>query len=137
MSLNRLSYDSCAYNASLQQSVAPISYTLDPIKYEHCGKCRVELGIVGGTAVSHINGNLVDLENDLRGQTRTNTHCPVYKYLPPSGNVIKGGPDIVKPVVHPTIDLNMKHLPPCQMVNYGSVPLTPAMNLSSCSRNSI
>ena len=26
----------------------------------------MELGIVGGTAVSHIKGNLVDLENDLR-----------------------------------------------------------------------
>ena len=40
-------------------------------------------GLVGGTNVSHIKGNLVDLENDLRGQTRSNTKCPARKYAPP------------------------------------------------------
>lgn len=133
MSLNRLTYDSCAYNASLNQSVAPLSYVMDPVKYEHCKKCRIELGIVGGTAVSHINGNLVDLENDLRGQNRPNTHCPTYKYLPPQNNVLQGK-EYIKPVVHPKIDIDMKHLAPCQMVNYGSVPLTPPLNISHCSR---
>ena len=36
----------------------------------------MELGIVGGTGVSQIKGNLVDLENDLRGQTRSASQCP-------------------------------------------------------------
>ena len=31
---------------------------------------RIELGKVKGTAVSHIKGNLVDLESDLKGTTR-------------------------------------------------------------------
>jgi hypothetical protein len=133
MSLNRLSYDSCAYSASLNQSVAPLSYVMDPIKYEHCNKCRMELGIVSGTAVSHISGNLVDLENDLRGQNRPNTHCPSYKYIPPTGNILQGK-EYIKPVQHPQIDTSMQHLMPCQMIQYGSVPLTPPMNLSQCTR---
>ena len=70
MSSNRLIYDTCAYKKTLDESVGPLSYLLNPIKYENCNKCRMELGIVGGSNVSHIRGNLVDLENDLRGQTR-------------------------------------------------------------------
>lgn len=128
MSLNRLHYDSCAYSTDLLQSVAPLNYMLDPVKYENCNKCRMELGIVGGTAVSHINGNLVDLENDLRNQTRPNTHCPAFKYLPNEHQ----GKEYIKPVCHPEIDISMSHLPSCQMINYGSVPLTPPINISSC-----
>ena len=33
MSANRLSYDECSYKQSLFQSVAPVNYTLDPIKF--------------------------------------------------------------------------------------------------------
>ena len=40
----------------------------------------MELGIVGGTAVSQIKGNLADLENDLRGQTRSASQCPSKHY---------------------------------------------------------
>lgn len=134
MSMNRLAYDSCAYQESLQQSTTPLTYVLDPIKYEHCQKCRMELGIVGGTAVSHISGNLVDLENDLRGQNRPNTHCPAYKYLPPTNNILQGK-EYIKPVQHPAIDTTMKHLKPCQMINYGSVPPTPQMNPYKCGNN--
>ena len=76
MSSNRLIYDTCAYKKELDQSTGPLSYTLNPIKFENCSKCRMELGVVGGTAVSHIKGNLVDLESDLRGQNHPTTHCP-------------------------------------------------------------
>lgn len=131
--MNRLSYDSCAYNAELYQSVAPMSYVLDPVKYEHCSKCRMELGIVGGTAVSHVNGNLVDLENNLRGQDRPNTHCPAYKYLPPQDQMLQGK-EYIKPVVHPAIDTSMKHLKPCQMINYGEVPMAPQFVQQRCAR---
>ena len=50
--------------------------------FENCQKCRHEFGLLGGTAVSHIKGNLVDLENDLRGQTRLLSHCPDKNYKP-------------------------------------------------------
>lgn len=129
--MNRLTYDQCAYKQYLNQSVSPMEYILDPIRYEHGAKCRMELGIVGGTAVSHINGNLVDLENDLRNANRPNTHCPSFKYLPPKGNVLQGK-EYIKPVQHPTIDLSMKHLQPCQIISYGEVPLPPQTPMYQC-----
>lgn len=126
--MNRLLYDSCAYTKALGESVAPLDYMLDPVKFEHCNKCRVELGLVGGTAVSHINGNLVDLENDLRGANRPNTHCPDFKFLPtPPGGVIQGK-EYIKPVCHPTVDTAMRHLPACQFAEYPGVPAPPAPN---------
>lgn len=131
MSMNRLTYDSCAYVQSLSQSVSPLNYVMDPVKFEHCGKCRPELGVVGGTAVSHVKGNLVDLENDLRGQNRPNTHCPEFKHLPRGDGKVQGK-EYIKPVCHPKVDTSMVHLKPCQLVNYGEVPLAPPMNLFSC-----
>ena len=76
MSFNRLSYDTCEYRKTLDQSVSPLSYILNPMKYENCNKCRMELGIVGGSNVSQIAGDLVLLESDLRGQTRPASKCP-------------------------------------------------------------
>lgn len=129
--MNRLIYDSCSYNTDLQQSVAPLTYILDPIRYENCQKCRPELGVVGGTAVSHINGNLVDLENDLRGQNRPATRCPSYKYVPPQGNTLQGK-EYIKPVQHPTIDTSLSHLRPCQMQQYPAVPANPPFEMYRC-----
>jgi len=133
MSFTRTAYDSCAYQTALNQSVAPISYQLDVSRFEACNKCRNELGLLGGTAVSHVNGNLVDLENDLRGQNRPATRCAQYKYLPPTGNVIQGK-EYIKPVDHPQVDISMRHLQPCQMFQYPEVPMTPSMDLFSCPR---
>ena len=133
MSSNRLSYDKCSYKAALQQSVAPIDYMMDPIKYEHCSKCRMELGIVGGTAVSHITGNLDDLENDLRGQTRPITHCPDYLYTPPDGNILESK-NYIKCTDGPEIDLTMNHLPSCQMIDYAEVPRASQPKTYSCNK---
>ena len=66
MSSNRLSYDTCEYKQRLNESVGPLAYMLNPMRYENCNKCRMELGVIGGTGVSHIKGNLVDLETDLK-----------------------------------------------------------------------
>lgn len=126
MSSNRLSYDNCSYKQSLKQSVAPINYALDPIKYEHSSKCRMQLGVVGGTNVSHIHGNLVDLENNLRGQTYPVTNCSQYKYAPPKGNTIQGK-EYIKPITHPKIDTRLKHLDSCQMFDYNAIPKEPQM----------
>jgi hypothetical protein len=131
MSSNRLRYDKCTYKQDLMQSVAPIDYMLDPLRYEHKNKCRMELGVVGGTAVSHITGNLVDLENDLRGQTRPVTRCPTYQYAPPKNNVLESQ-EYIKPVQHPKIDLTPKHLPACQMIHYQEVPNVPSTMKAGC-----
>lgn len=131
MSMTRAEYDACSYDRELKQSVAPISYVLDPIKYEHCDKCRIELGVVGGSAVSHVRGNLVDLENDLRGQNRPATRCPEYKFVPRDDNILQGK-EYIKPVAHPEIDTRMVHLKPCQMFSYDPVPKAPELNLFTC-----
>ena len=125
--MNRLIYDACAYSKALGESVAPIDYMLDPIKFEHCDRCRVDVGIVGGTAVTHINGNLVDLENDLRGANRPNTHCPSFKFTPPPpGTHTLQGKEYIKPVCHPVIDASLTHhLPVCQFQDFPKVPQPP------------
>ena len=120
--MNRLTYDSCAYTKALGESVAPLDYMLDPVKFEHCDKCRVELGVVGGTAVSHISGNMVDLENDLRGGNRPNTHCPSFKYVPGNEHTLQGK-EYIKPVCHPIIDTTPQHLRSCQFHDFPEVPL--------------
>ncbi len=130
MSSNRLMYDTCASAKRIDESVGPLAYTLNPQKYENCRKCRHELGLVGGTAVSHVKGNLVDLENDLRGATRQTTLCPTKKYQPNHNNTItikgKGcGKDRV-------VDTTLQHLPPCQMLRYRPVPLPKKMDLKTC-----
>lgn len=139
MSFNRLMYDTCAYRKELDQSTGSLSYTLNPLKFENCNKCRMELGIVGGTAVSHIQGNLVDLENDLRGQTRSASNCPSKHYQPSCDDKIG---DACQPskinlqgshcAKGRTIDTNLVHLRPCQMIRYKPVPLPPPMKIQSC-----
>lgn len=130
MSFNRLMYDQCSYKKDLDQSVGTLGYLLNPVKYENCTKCRHEFGIVGGTAVSHIRGNLVDLENDLRNQTRPNSRCPSKKYTPPTDNKLYiEGNHCSKPR---EVDLNMVHLPPCQMIRYPNIALPPAQTYGNC-----
>lgn len=130
--MNRLSYDTCAYKTALSSSVAPLDYMLDPSKYEHCDKCRVELGVVGGTAVSHVTGNLVDLENNLLGIDRPNTKCPSYKFLPPAPGKPLQGKEYIKPVQHPAIDTHMRHLRACQIQDFPAVPAAPAQKPFVC-----
>ena len=139
MSSNRLIYDTCAYKKDIDQSVGPLSYLLNPIKYENCSKCRHELGLVSGPAVSQIKGNLVDLENDLRGTTRSASLCPSKHYQP---NCVDQIGDSCQPKqieiqgnacnAPKTIDTTLLHLPPCQMIRYKPVPLPPPMNVQSC-----
>lgn len=123
--LNRLIYDPCAYKQALAQSVSPLAFILDPVKYEHCNKCRNELGLLAGPAVSHINADLVDLENDLRGIDRPLTHCPGYQYMPSCDGKLQGK-EYIKPVTHPVLDTTPRHLPACQMHSYPSIPYPPA-----------
>ena len=65
MSFNRTKYDNCSYKQDLKSSVETLSHILFPSRYEHKDKCIHQLGFLGGTAVSHIQGNLVDLDSEL------------------------------------------------------------------------
>jgi hypothetical protein len=128
MSSNRLIYDTCAYAKKIDESVGPLAYVLNPMKYENCNKCRHELGLVGGTAVSHIQGNLVDLENDLRGATRQASLCPSKKYAP-GKKITVAGKACGK---SRDVNTNMVHLPSCQMIRYKPTPLPPPMDIQNC-----
>uniref|UniRef100_A0A6C0BET9 Uncharacterized protein n=1 Tax=viral metagenome TaxID=1070528 RepID=A0A6C0BET9_9ZZZZ len=133
MSWTRIHTDSCNYKQNLSENVSQLSYMLDPIKFEHCSKCRNELGLVGGTSVGVPTGNMVDLENNLIGIDRPNTRCPTYKYLPRDDNVVQGK-EYIKPVQHPEVDVNMMQLRPCQMFSYHEIPQPPLMHQSICPR---
>ena len=139
MSFNRLTYDTCAYRHDLAESVGTLSWILDPNRYENANKCRIEFGVVGGTNVSHVQGNLVDVESDLKGTTRLNSKCPTLQYLNPCPTgtmnscqpkqiVIRNTPSTTGRV----INTNMVHLPNCQMFRYKPVPLPPAMEPVKC-----
>jgi len=131
MSSNHLIYDTCAYQKDLSQSVNPLSYQLNPAKYNSCKQCRMQLGLVGGNNVSIIRGNLVDLESDLQGITRANSNCPQLKYQGSNDSqiqvVAKGKSNQPR-----TIDTSLQHLPACQIISYKAVPLPQAMKLDSC-----
>lgn len=122
MSFNHISDDHCTYSRRLKENVTILDYTLSPYRFEHKDKCRHSLGLVGGAAVSHIAGNLVDLESDLRGQTRFVTKCIDHQHKP-----IEPGQRIHNDKTEP-IDTTLKHLPACQMISYKSVPLPPSMS---------
>lgn len=125
MSFNRSKYDDCAYKQNLQRNVSTLGYILSPLHYEHKDKCRHQLGFLGGTAVSHVKGNAVDLDSELRGQTRYISKCCNNLYVPTNDGIIKN--DKTAP-----IDTTMQHLPSCQAIMYKSVPLPPKMNINHC-----
>lgn len=131
MSFNRLSYDDCSYKKELSQNISYLSYNLDPIRYEHCNQCRSEIGTVGGNNVSIIKGNLVDLENNLFGIDRPNTHCPNLKWTPTNSQLISGKKDN-KLVEYPQIDTTPLHLRSCQFFNTLGVPQPPPINKNKC-----
>ena len=125
MSFNRTKYDNCSYTTDLKSNVDTLGHILSSYRYEHKDKCMHQLGFVGGTAVSHIQGNLVDLDSELRGQTRILTRCPTNKYVPSDDNLIKN--DKTQP-----INTEMKHLPTCQSIMYRSIPLPPPVKMNYC-----
>ena len=131
---NRNMYDACASDKALEQSIGPLSYVINPLKYENCDKCFITLGTVGGASSSTIRGNQIDLENDLRNQNRPNTHCVAYKYKPTKCNYVQGK-EYIKPVTHPRVNTTPVHLPSCHIVTYGSVSAEPVFNIQTCDNN--
>lgn len=77
------------------------------------------LGIVGGNEVSLIQGNMVDLESDLKGINIPNTFCPWRQYQPPPKHQKEIVRDNTK--INLTIDVKKEHLPAYQMWAYPAV----------------
>jgi hypothetical protein len=104
---------------------------MDPSRFVHKDPCRDAFGIVGATSgvsavappqtpendIDKIRGDLVELENDLRGQTRPATRCPRYDYIPKAGVV--SSEELWKPVKHPVIRTDRPvHVDTCQVIDY-------------------
>ena len=117
-----------------KQSMKPSELILDNIKYEHEDKCRVEFGILGGTNVSHTKNNLVDLENDLIGLTRTSNKCSEFQYVPAEGTILKPI-NYIKPTVNPELNLQKEHLKSCNFFDYQEVPKEPILGYDRCNNN--
>jgi hypothetical protein len=135
MASTRSAYDACSYAQSLNESVRPLYFWLDPVKYVHCQPCRVDFGIVGGNESSRIAGDWVQLESDLRGQTRPLSRCVGAQYHPRRDlDVIRGGPDYLQcGRVQPDIDVRLKHLPDCSMFPLPPRMPAPRFSQPSCS----
>lgn len=71
---NRLIYDNCSYAQWVYSSTQPLQYQLYMGKNENCGKCRHD-------KFWHPY-DLVDVESELRNQTRPASKCGMYKYNP-------------------------------------------------------
>ena len=99
----------------------PQSYDRLVQNYSSPSQFRHQMGTIAGNNVSIIKGSLIDLESDMRGITRINTHAPWRQYQAP----VVGDPivrDNWKNTVK--IDTTPQHLPSYQMWAYPTV-LTP------------
>lgn len=142
MSFTNLRYDECDYRHQLQQSTDPLRHILDPIKYENCKPCRMELGIVGGNNVSLPRGNLVDVDSELKGITRTASRCAIMHYNNPcavSGNFDKNQSFLDCQANRrfnnndlSTLDYQKRHLPPCMMTKPPRPSLPEPLRINSC-----
>lgn len=70
----RLHYDKCAYAKQLQEETSPLDYQLYEGKFENCGKCVYDK--------FYRPFDLVDVESELRNQTRRASRCPQNDYNP-------------------------------------------------------
>jgi hypothetical protein len=75
-SSSRQIYDCCAYAQSLQQSVDPLQHQLYFGANENCSKC------IDNKAWFKQDTEIVNLESELRNQTRPLSKCDQYKYNP-------------------------------------------------------
>jgi len=83
MSSTRSIYDNCAYQQWEKDSVGPLLYQLYPGKFESCARC-------GGPVQETPLASLVDIESELKNQTRYATKCPQFKYNPTCKYSTKG-----------------------------------------------
>lgn len=126
-----------------QQSATMFAYTQTPVKFEHPGKCRNALGLVGGAEVSNISGNLVDLESDLMGITRVQSKCTSKQYKPACPLGAGDCPDMPPSFSFTDkstgekryVDTTPLNLPTCQMMTLPGVGAPAPLHTESCYPN--
>ena len=140
-----------AVPTALAKDMIAGGYTVIPQKYYNPNAARNALGLVGGNEVSIASGNLVDLESDLYGITRTTSKAPSKQYQPscplggaamkpttlapangvaPLSGLGSSCPSWPGKIVYAeratgavvTVDTTPRHLPTMQYVSYPGVP---------------
>lgn len=121
--------DSCYVKQQLVQSGNVFTYLMSPQKYNNKSQCRPALGIVGGNNVSRTTGNMVDLESDLRGQTRVLSNCDCTSYQPSCdcANCTDG-----LPCGCLNCQEKMNDLPTCQFQSFGPTVTAPPVPEARC-----
>jgi|SaaInlStandDraft_4_1057021.scaffolds.fasta_scaffold02336_10 hypothetical protein len=72
--INQTMYDNCAYSTWEHDSTTPLDYRLYLGKFENCkNECAMK---------DNPTAQLVDLESELRNQTRKFSRCPQFQYSP-------------------------------------------------------
>ncbi len=78
-------YDDCSYQQKMHESTSPLSYMINPMAYESGSKCNMAypgfIGALGGQGFG-IGPDRVDVDSDLRGQTRLQSKCASHRYNP-------------------------------------------------------
>lgn len=105
-------------------------YTMISQTFSHPNPGRNALGLVGGNEVSLPAGNIVDVESELYGITRSLTHVPAKQYRPscPLGdNKCPSWPNSFQfkersTGKERTISMKPMHLQTTQMFSYPGVP---------------
>jgi hypothetical protein len=126
-----LRYDSCAAKAEVRDNVSIFSHTVDVNRFIHSSPCYHERGLLAGNTTSTVGeqpkpdnvnnawADMVALENDLRGQTRTASSCPSFSHRP---NIDKITNKTEFKPSQPDIDIgNKSDLSQCQMVDYSNL----------------
>ena len=110
----------------------PHTYVENKFAYVSKTPARHVLGLVGGNAVSLPEGNMVDVESDLRRLNIPLTYCPARQYQPPPTDQAL----IVRKNVKSDLTINVRprHLQPIQMWPYSATFAPVPMKVQQCGR---
>jgi len=115
-----------------ENSENPQTYAENVWTKVHKEPARHMLGLVGGNEVSLPEGNMVDVESDLRGLNFPLTYSPGRQYQPQplKQSIInrKSTKGSVK------IDVTPRHLPAIQMWSYAATFAPVPMKVTQCGR---
>jgi len=81
-SFTRSAYDQCALKKKIQESTQPFMYMTDTTVTESKDACFVDPSPFQQNQFRSIPNGQIDIESDLRGQTRNLSKCPEHKYNP-------------------------------------------------------
>lgn len=125
----RTKYDTCTKNLSNLMSSKIKDYMLFEGKYYNDKPCMVP-HLNCGNCVSKIKGNMVDLESDLRGQTRALCKCDKCQYQPSCANKYED-PNSGLPCPSGN-DVNLMPLSSCQMNSFKKLVLPDPVFIKYC-----